>query len=129
MQDIEKLLSAALREEYRNSTYKEMAKRSGISLSYVHDLVTGKRKYITLSLDKLFALFPDAFITLHGDKSTQSIGDNSSGNIQQIGANVVANTKGDDIRDYQLKVLQAIIGLELDAKAKDAVLTAINQVK
>jgi hypothetical protein len=106
----------------------KLVEQTGVSYGYIRELINGQRKPEKMSLDIFSRLFPDANLTLHGNH-TQSIGDNSNGNIQQIGANVVTNVKRDDIRDYQLKVLQAIIGLELDAKAKDAVLTAINQVK
>ena len=127
-EEICKKISFALNQEYETSNYRRMSERSGVNLGYIRDLRAGRRKIGSMSLEYLFKLFPKVDIDLHGNH-TQSIGDNSNGNIQQIGANVVANTKGDDIRDYQLKVLQAIIGLEMDAKAKDAVLTAINQVK
>jgi transcriptional regulator with XRE-family HTH domain len=118
-----------LQTEYHNgATQEELAKKYHTTQANIQRLLSGQRKVTGLSLGVLQAMFPDATIDLHGG-STQSIGDNSNGNIQQIGANVVTHTKGDDIRDYQLKVLQAIIALDLDAKAKDAVLTAINQVK
>lgn len=125
---VEQVKSAVIRERKNDATLQRISDKFHIPQSHVANLLNGKRSFGGITLDTFDRMFPRASVFLNGKDSTQSIGDNSNGNIQQIGANVVTNVKRDDIRDYQLKVLQAIIALDLDAKAKDAVLTAINQV-
>ena len=56
---------AALRERYRTgSTFAELGKDAGVSLSYLHDLTIGKRDPMKLSLDFFLRLFPSAQISL-----------------------------------------------------------------
>lgn len=116
---------ADLRTRYHSATFMQLVEQTGVSYGYIRELIVGKRNPEKMSLDIFSRLFPHATINLHGDGAQQTIGDNSNGNIQQIGS----GNRADGARDYQLKVFQAIIALELDAKAKDMVLTAINAIK
>lgn len=124
-QSLKKILEI-LRSEYRvGATQEELAQKYHTTQANIQRLLSGQRKVTGLSLGVFLTMFPPATINLHGDGAQQTIGDNSNGNIQQIGS----GNRADGARDYQLKVFQAIIALELDAKAKDMVLTAINAIK
>ncbi len=124
MQDFENLILAALRAEYRNSTYKEMAKRSGISLSYIHDLVTGAKPINAMSIGKLYELFPDATIILKGEIPMQTIGNNSNGNIQQAGIGLNASA---DTATLRMALVDAICDLDLSPEDQARVIQAIRK--
>lgn len=54
---------AALREKYRSgSTFAELSKSSGVSLTYLRSLTVGERDPMKLSLDFFLRLFPSARI-------------------------------------------------------------------
>ena len=76
---------AVLKAEYDSgSTYEEIAKQHGISYSYIHDLMSGKRAAEGLTLKKINKLFPDAVLKLNGDSVSISA-DHNSGNV--VGVN------------------------------------------
>ena len=55
----------ALREKYRSgATFAELAKSSGVSLTYLRSLTIGERDPMKLSLDFFLRLFPSAQIEL-----------------------------------------------------------------
>jgi len=56
---------AALREKYRaGATFAELAKSSGVSLTYLRSLTVGERDPMKMSLDFFLRLFPSAQIEL-----------------------------------------------------------------
>jgi hypothetical protein len=56
---------AALREKYRaGATFAELAKSSGVSLTYLRSLTVGERDPMKMSLDFFLRLFPFAQIEL-----------------------------------------------------------------
>ena len=56
---------AALREKYRaGATFAELAKSSGVSLTYLRSLTVGERDPMKMSLDFFLRLFPSARIEL-----------------------------------------------------------------
>ena len=56
---------AALREKYRaGATFAELAKSSGVSLTYLRMLMIGERDPMKMSLDFFLRLFPSAQIEL-----------------------------------------------------------------
>ena len=56
---------AALREKYRaGATFAELAKSSGVSLTYLRSLTVGERDPMKMSLDFFLRLFPAARIEL-----------------------------------------------------------------
>ena len=62
----EKILSM-LKEEYENgATYQEMAKKYGLSYSYLRELLLGIKPVSRMSLDFFFKLFPAATISVEG---------------------------------------------------------------
>lgn len=62
----EKILSM-LKEEYENgATYQEMAKKYGLSYSYLRELLLGIKPVGRMSLDFFFKLFPAATISVEG---------------------------------------------------------------
>lgn len=79
------MILTELREIYNaGSTQQEIADRTGVSQSYVADLLSGKRSVDGLTLKKINQLFPQAILLLSGD--TVSIRANrNSGNV--VGVN------------------------------------------
>lgn len=58
-------IAGALREKYRSgATFAELAKSSGVSLTYLRALTVGERDPMKMSLDFFLRLFPSAQIEL-----------------------------------------------------------------
>lgn len=95
-------IASTLKAEYEaGMTYNEIAQKHGISYTYIHNLLSGKRPIAGLTLAKLNALFPDASLSLHGD--TVSIrADHNSGNV--VGIN-----RGKIFADYMNVVMDKIL--------------------
>jgi len=63
--DLSEQIVAALREKYRSgTTFAELAKSSGVSLTYLRSLTVGERNPMKMSLDFFLRLFPSARIEL-----------------------------------------------------------------
>ena len=63
--DLSEQIVAALREKYRSgATFAELAKSSGVSLTYLRSLTVGERDPMKMSLDFFLRLFPSARIEL-----------------------------------------------------------------
>lgn len=76
--DLEKQIIAALRaRNVAGETYDHIAKSSRIAQSYIHGLANYKYSPLKLSLEKLFALFPQAEIRLDHAACPASSGDRS----------------------------------------------------
>ena len=54
----------ALRERYSGKTQQEIAEATGVSQSYIADLLSGKSSMENLSLKKINQLFPGASLSL-----------------------------------------------------------------
>lgn len=80
-----KRITEALLEEYRKGkTYQEIAQDGGLSYSYLHEIINGKRSADCITIKKLNSLFPDCVLQLFGDKTKISVRENS-GNV--VGVN------------------------------------------
>lgn len=63
--DLSEQIVAALREKYQSgATFAELAKSTGVSLTYLRSLTVGERDPMKLSLDFFLRLFPSARIEL-----------------------------------------------------------------
>lgn len=92
-----------LREIYNaGSTQQEIADRTGVSQSYVADLLSGKRPIDGLTLKKFNQLFPHAILQLSGD--TVSIRANrNSGNVVGVNHGTISQ---DCMSAIQSKILE-----------------------
>lgn len=92
-----------LREIYNaGSTQQEIADRTGLSQSYVADLLSGKRPIDGLTLKKFNQLFPQAILLLRGD--TVSIRANrNSGNVVGVNHGTISQ---DCMSAIQSKILE-----------------------
>ena len=100
-----KEVQAALREMYASSgmTQTEIAQATGVSQSYIADLLSGKSSMENLSLKKINQLFPRAILLLSGD--TVSIHANrNSGNVVGVNHGTVSQ---DCLAAVQNKILEA----------------------
>lgn len=130
---IENTLHDVLIARIANSqmTDNQYADKRGIDRGALNRLKNKKVTFGRLTLENSCRLFPEILETIShlADSSAPIVAQDGHHNTATVAGRDIISGDAVAIRDYQLKVLQAIIGLELDAKAKDAVLTAINQVK
>lgn len=99
-----KEVQAALREMYTSSgmTQTEIAQATGVSQSYIADLLSGKSSMENLSLKKINQLFPRAVLLLSGD--TVSIHANrNSGNVVGVNHGTISQ---DCMSAIQSKILE-----------------------
>jgi len=74
---------AALRKKYRaGATFAELAKSSGVSLTYLRSLTVGERDPMKMSLDFFLRLFPSAQIEL--EPAAAGIGSDSSVALSEL---------------------------------------------
>lgn len=96
---------AALKAEYDSGmTYDEIAKKHGVSYTYIHNLFSGKRAVDGLTIKKINRLFPDSVLCLHGDKVTITANQNHG--------NVVGVNNGEINADCMAVVLDKILESE-----------------
>lgn len=62
----EEIIAALRARNVAGETYDRMEKSTGVSGSYIHQLVNRRSDPLKLSLEKFFALFPSAQIILAG---------------------------------------------------------------
>lgn len=66
-----KEIIAKLKAEYdKGMTYQEIAKKHGVSYTYIHNLFDGNRDPEGLTIKKINRIFPDAVLYLSGDNVT-----------------------------------------------------------
>lgn len=98
----EKEIFNNLREIYNSGmTYQQMAKKYGISYSYLHDVMTGKRPVEGLTIKKINQLFPAAILHINGDK-VDIQAPNNNGNVVGINHGSMAGTNITNIIDKVL---------------------------
>ena len=113
---------SALKSEYASGmTYEEIAKKHGVSYTYIHNLFSGKRSVDGLTLKKINKLFPDAILHLYGDKITITANQNHG--------NVVGVNHGGAIEtDYLSTILDKILATEdLTAEEKIKVIKVLKK--
>ena len=95
---------AELRHIYDDgATQQEISDRTGVSRSYIRDLLSGKRPVDGLTLKKINQLFPRSVLLLSGD--TVSINaDRNSGNVVGVNHGTVSQ---DAFNAVQNKILEA----------------------
>ena len=110
---------AELRHIYDDgATQQEISDRTGVSRSYIRDLLSGKRPVDGLTLKKINQLFPRSVLLLSGD--TVSINaDRNSGNV----------VNGDQISDGCLSAIidKIIASDELTAEEKVKVIKVLKK--
>ena len=102
---------AELRRLYDGgATQQEIAAMTGVSQSYIADLLSGKSSPENLSLKKINQLFPEATLSF----GNRSIGDN---NVIHARARVQSDNNflpadGDAVEQFRRKILDCIIACE-----------------
>ena len=113
-------LKKALKDEYdRGAKYQEMAKSHGVSYAYIHGLINGKDPCGGVSLDKLQRMLPHAELNLH--PSPVSMQQQANGNTNsQISQTMGADAGLSRVKDYQLRLYQQLVDMDIpdDAKLK-----------
>ena len=84
MIEVKMILDALIQQYQQGKTYQEIAKSGGLSYSYLHEIMTGKRPADGISVKKLNGLFPKCMLVLEGDKVSIDAPRNS-GNV--VGVN------------------------------------------
>lgn len=84
MIDVKIILDALMQQYQKGKTYQEIAKSGGLSYSYLHEIMTGKRPADGISVKKLNGLFPQCVLFLEGD-SVSIDAPRNSGNV--VGVN------------------------------------------
>lgn len=84
MIDFEDIISALKGEYDSGMTYEQIARKHGVSYTYIHNLFSGKRAVEGLTLKKINKLFPNAVLHLNGDNVFVRA-DHNSGNV--VGVN------------------------------------------
>lgn len=84
MIDFEDIISALKGEYDSGMTYEQIARKHGVSYTYIHNLFSGKRAVEGLTLKKINKLFPKAVLHLSGDNVSVHA-DHNSGNV--VGVN------------------------------------------
>ena len=80
-----KIIIKALREQLQGDlTQLELSERTGVSRTYICELVSGKANSDGLTIGRLNALFPECVLDLHG-RNVQINANNNSGNV--VGVN------------------------------------------
>lgn len=74
----------ALRTKWQFNSQEEISKASGVSRTYICELLSGKADVYGLTLKKINKLFPKAVLKLDGD-SVSITADHNSGNV--VGVN------------------------------------------
>lgn len=73
----EKIVEALRARNVSGETYSQMEKMSGVSGSYIHSLANHQCAPLKLSLEKFFALFPSAQISLNGSAQAAPVSGDS----------------------------------------------------
>ena len=108
-----KRITEALLEEYRKGkTYQEIAQGGGLSYSYLHEIINGKRSADCITIKKLNSLFPDCVLQLFGDKTKISVRENS-GNVVGVNHGTVGGCL-----DWAMDKILAADELSADEKIK-----------
>lgn len=118
---ITKTIENTIRADYADGhTQHEMARRYGMSQSYLNSLLAGQRKFSGLTLAKIDRIFPDAVIHLHGEPPSiaqtahhaqtisQSVG-GDAGRLDAVRAIVGAASLTDTDK---IKALRPLLGME-----------------
>lgn len=120
MIDSNDILSALKAEYDSGMTYEEIAKKHGVSYTYIHNLFSGKRSIDGLTLKKINKLFPDAVLHLYGDKVTITAPQNQG--------NVVGVNNGAIETDCLSAVLDKLLATEdLTAEEKVKVIKVLKK--
>ena len=105
---------------------QEVADRLGISRPYLNRLISGTRQISGLTVATLEKMFPRMVIYLNGD-AVNSV--NNSGTVNGVvGLNsgtVNAASEG----SLRLRIMEAVIGLDIPPDALQAVLKTIKEVR
>lgn len=99
-----KVILEDLRKEWQASSQEEISRRSGVSRTYLCELLSGKADANGLSIKKINALFPHARIDLHGN----------SFSVQTNGHSV--NVFGSENFDISSSCLNSVIEKILDSE-------------
>lgn len=119
-----KEILAALKGEYDSGrTYQQIARSHGISYTYLHNILSGKRAVDGLTVKKLNRLFPEAKLCLGG----RTIGDHNtiSNSLVQSDNNFLP---GLNPARYRRELIDAVIDLDIDDAARVKVLRAIKNI-
>lgn len=126
MVDYKDILTS-MRELYDSGmTQQEIADKTGISRSYIRDLLSGKRDIDGLTLKKINQLFPDSALTL----GNRSIGNNNTiGNNTRVQSDNNFLPSSDGIEQLRRTLINGIIDLDIDDTSRTKVLKLIKSIE
>lgn len=114
------------RERQENeATLQQISEKYHIPQSHVANLLNGKRSFGGITLDTFDRMFPLANVYLDGVGCHQSIGNNSNGNIQQVG---VGHNASADTATLRMALVDAICDLDLSPEDQARVIQTIRMI-
>ncbi len=118
-------------ERNNGATHDEIAKKYGVSTSYITNLLNGKRTYEGITLGTFSRMFPRATISLDGSPGTnvQTVGDHSPGVMQANGPITSAPSTASDAEALRARITSALIRADLPADVLKSVLTIVQDTK
>lgn len=116
-----------LKKQYvSGETYKAMAKRYGLSYSYLRGIITGEYPAEGLTLATLEKISPQATISLSGGGCHEATGKNSATNIASPAAVAIAGD-GDRLKDCRQAAIDEIINLDIPDDIRTKVLRILSK--
>ena len=103
----------------------QVAKKIGLSRPYLNKLVNGKCPVSGLTIETVQRMFLHATFNLNGD-AVSIHADQNSGSVVGVNRGHVSTAASESFR---LRILEAVIGLDIPADALQIVLKTIKEIK
>ncbi len=124
-QNIESLIREELRRLYGgNKSQREVAERIGLSQSYLNRLLSGKYPVSGLTVATLEKMFPRMVVYLNGD----GVNATNTGTVNGV-VGLNSGTVNASESSLRLRIIEAVIGLDIAPDALQAVLKTIKEVR
>jgi transcriptional regulator with XRE-family HTH domain len=127
---MEKKLETTIRDALRGlcderGKQRPVAEKLGISQQYLNRLLNGTRPVSGLTIETVQRMFPHATFNLNGD-AVSIHADQNSGSVVGVNRGHVSTVASESFR---LRILEAVIGLDIPADALQIVLKTIKEIK
>lgn len=107
----------------------EVAKRLGMSRQYLNRLLTGARPVSGLTVKTVQKMFPHATFNLNGDGVNAANSGTVHGVVGMNSGTVNTSAPAVASESFRLRVLEAVIGLDIPADVLQIVLKTIKETK
>lgn len=107
----------------------QVAKQIGLSRPYLNKLVNGKCPVSGLTIETVQRMFPHATFNLNGDGVNAANSGTVHGVVGMNSGTVNTSAPAVASESFRLRVLEAVIGLDIPADALQIVLKTIKEIK